>query len=81
MRNGPNLSLWTVSLRLAIPLAIYPVYHLVTVLINGRGIGYILYAIAAIIGAGRPHTRSATSDGGRGPTSDCAWPPRPSSAS
>lgn len=52
VRDGPNLSLRTVSLWLAIPLAIVPLYHLIASLVKGQGVGLILYAIAAIVGAG-----------------------------
>ena len=52
VRDGPGLSLRTVSLWLAIPLAIVPLYHLILSVVKGQGIGLGLYAIAAIVGAG-----------------------------
>jgi membrane protease YdiL (CAAX protease family) len=52
VRGGPDLSLRTVSYRLAIPLAIVPVYHLIVSIVKAQGIGYFLYAVAAIVGAG-----------------------------
>lgn len=52
VRDGPGLSLRTVSLWFAIPLAIFPLYHLILSLVKGQGIEYVLYAIAAIVGAG-----------------------------
>ena len=52
VRDGPILSPRTVSPRLVIPLGIVPFYHLVASVTKGRGVGLILYAIAAIVGAG-----------------------------
>jgi membrane protease YdiL (CAAX protease family) len=52
VRDGPGLSWRTVSLILAIPLAIAPVYQLIVSVVRGQGIGYVLYALAAIAGAG-----------------------------
>ena len=52
VREGPGLSLRSVSLWFAIPLAIFPLYHLVFGVIKGQGIDFILYLIAAIVGAG-----------------------------
>jgi hypothetical protein len=52
VRGGPGLSLRTVSLRLAIPLAIVPCVHLAVSVVKGQGLGYIGYALAAIVGAG-----------------------------
>jgi hypothetical protein len=43
--------LGTVSLRLAVPLAIVPFYHLVISITKAQGTGNFLYA-AAIVGAG-----------------------------
>ena len=52
VRDGPDLSLRTVSYKLAIPLAIVPIYHLIASLVKTQGIGYFLYMVAAIAGAG-----------------------------
>jgi membrane protease YdiL (CAAX protease family) len=58
VRGGPGLSLRSVSLKLAILailLAIYPVYQLVQLVVSGvsgQGLDSILYALAAIVGAG-----------------------------
>jgi membrane protease YdiL (CAAX protease family) len=52
VRGGPGLSLRTVSLKLAIPLTIAPVVYLVDFLIKGQGLDYVLYALAAFVGAG-----------------------------
>ena len=52
VRDGPDLSLRTVNFKLAIPLAIIPFYHVIVSIVKGQGIGYFLYAVAAIIGAG-----------------------------
>lgn len=52
VRGGPGFSLGTVSLRLAIPLAIVPFFHLVVSLLKGQGLGSVAYALAAIVGAG-----------------------------
>jgi membrane protease YdiL (CAAX protease family) len=52
VRDGPGLSLRTVSLWLAIPLAIVPIYHLILSVVKGQGIGFFFYALAAIVGAG-----------------------------
>src|ERR687898_1868236 len=55
VRGGPGLSLKSVSLKLAILLAIYPVYQLVQLVVSGvsgQGLDSILYALAAIVGAG-----------------------------
>ena len=52
VRDGPGLSVRTVSFKLAIPLAIVPIYHLILSVVKGQAIGLFLYAIAAIIGAG-----------------------------
>jgi membrane protease YdiL (CAAX protease family) len=52
VRGGPGLSPRTVSLRLAIPLAIVPCVHLAVSVVKGQGLGYIGYALAAIVGAG-----------------------------
>jgi hypothetical protein len=50
--DGSELSLRTVSLWLAIPLGIVPLYHLIASVIKDQGADLILYAIAAIVGAG-----------------------------
>lgn len=52
VRGGPALSARTVSLRLAALFAIVPLYYLVVSVIRAQGIGFFLYAIAAIVGAG-----------------------------
>jgi uncharacterized membrane protein YeaQ/YmgE (transglycosylase-associated protein family) len=52
VRDGSNLSLSAVNLWLALPLAIVPLYHLIAGVAKGQGIGVILNAIAAIVGAG-----------------------------
>ncbi len=52
VRDGPNLTLRAVNLWLALPLAIVPLYHLIAGVAKGQGTGLILYAIAAIVGAG-----------------------------
>jgi membrane protease YdiL (CAAX protease family) len=52
VRSGPAFSLRTVSLRLAIPLVIVPFFHLLVSLIKGQGLGSIVYALAAMVGAG-----------------------------
>ena len=52
VRGGPGLSLRTVSLKLAIPLAIVPFIDLAVFVVKGQGVDYILYALAAIVGAG-----------------------------
>ena len=52
VRGGPGLSLRTVSLRLAILLAIVPFVDLAVFVMKGKGAGFILYALAAIVGAG-----------------------------
>src|SRR5919199_2281662 len=52
VRCGPGLSLRTVSLKLAIPLAIVPFIDLAVYVVKGQGVDYILYALAAIVGAG-----------------------------
>ena len=52
VRNGPSLALRTVSLKLAIPLALVPLLHLVVSVAKGQGLGSVLYALAAIVGAG-----------------------------
>src|SRR5918995_4462796 len=52
VRGDPGLSPRTVSLRLAIPLAIVPCVHLAVSVVKGQGLGYIGYALAAIVGAG-----------------------------
>jgi membrane protease YdiL (CAAX protease family) len=52
VRGGPNLSLRTVSLKLAVPLAIFPFYRLVVAIVKAQGIGLVLFLIAAIAGAG-----------------------------
>jgi membrane protease YdiL (CAAX protease family) len=52
VRDGPGLSLRTVSLKLAIPLAIIPFIDLAVFVVKGQGVDYILYALAAIVGAG-----------------------------
>ena len=51
-RGGPGLSLRTVSLKLAILLAIVPFVNLAVSLVKGQGIDYILFYLAAIVGAG-----------------------------
>ena len=51
VRGGPGLSLRTVSLKLAIPLAIVPFGYLVVSVIKGQGIVSI-YALATIVGSG-----------------------------
>lgn len=51
VRGGPGLSLRTVSLKLAIPLAIVPFGYLVVSVVKGQGIVSI-YALAAIVGSG-----------------------------
>ena len=52
VRGGPGLSRRTVSLKLAILLAIAPFVYLVVFLVKGQGVDYILYTLAAIVGAG-----------------------------
>ena len=52
VRGGPGLSLRTVSLKLAIPLGIVPFIDLAVFVVKGQGVDYILYALAAIVGAG-----------------------------
>lgn len=52
VRGGPSFSRRTVSLKLAILLAIAPFVYLAVYLVKGQGGDYILYALAAIIGAG-----------------------------
>ena len=52
VRGGPGLSLRTVSLKLAILLAIAPFVYLAVYVVKGQGVDYILYALAAIFGAG-----------------------------
>jgi membrane protease YdiL (CAAX protease family) len=52
VRYGPDLSLRTVSLKLAIPLAIVPFVSLVKDVAEGRGLDLYLYGLAAIVGAG-----------------------------
>ena len=52
VRDGPAFSLRTVSLRLAIPLAVVPFLHLVVTLLKGQELDSIIYALAAIVGAG-----------------------------
>ena len=52
VRGGPGLSLKTVSLKLAILLAIAPFVYLAVYVVKGQGVDYILYALAAIVGAG-----------------------------
>ena len=51
VRGGPRLSLRTVSLKLAIPLAIVPFGYLVVSVVKEQGIVSI-YALAAIVGSG-----------------------------
>jgi membrane protease YdiL (CAAX protease family) len=55
VRGGPPLSLRTVSLKLALLLAIYPFVYLVQLVVgvvSGLGVDTILYGLAAIVGAG-----------------------------
>jgi membrane protease YdiL (CAAX protease family) len=52
VRGGPGLSLRTISLKLAIPLAIAPFVYLVYNVVTGQGLDYILFSVAAIVGAG-----------------------------
>ena len=52
VRGGPGLSLRTVSLKLAILLAIVPFVNLAVSVVKGQGIDYILFYLAAIVGAG-----------------------------
>ncbi len=55
VRGGPPLSLRTVSLKLALLLAIYPFVKLVLLLVgvvSRLGVDTILYLLAAIVGAG-----------------------------
>ncbi len=52
VRGGPGLSLRTVSLKLAFLLTIAPFVYLVDFLIKGQGVDYVLYALAAFVGAG-----------------------------
>ncbi len=52
VRGGPGLSLRTVSIKLAILLAIVPFIHLVSYVVKGQRLDYILYGLAAIVGAG-----------------------------
>ena len=51
VRGGPGLSLRSVSLKLAILLAIVPFGYLVVSVVKGQGI-VAIYALAAIVGAG-----------------------------
>ena len=50
VRGGPALSTTTVNPKQAIPLALVPLYHLISGVISGE-VGPALYAIAAIVGA------------------------------
>ena len=52
VREGPGLSLRAVSLKLASLLAIAPFVHLAVYVVKGQGVDYILYALAASVGAG-----------------------------
>lgn len=55
VRGGPGLSLRRVSLKLAILailLAITPFIYLVINVVRGQGLDFILYLLAAIVGAG-----------------------------
>ena len=52
VRGGPGFSLRTVSLKLAILLAIAPFVNLVINVVSGQRLDLILYALAAIVGAG-----------------------------
>jgi len=52
VRGGPGLSLRTVSLKLAILLAIVPFVNLAVSVVKGQGLDYILFYLAAIVGAG-----------------------------
>jgi hypothetical protein len=52
VRGGPDLSVRTVSFKLAVPLSIVPFYHLIVSIAKAQGIGHLLYAVAAIVGAG-----------------------------
>jgi membrane protease YdiL (CAAX protease family) len=52
VRGGPGLSLRTISLKLAILLAIAPFVYLVYNVVTGQGLDYILFSVAAIVGAG-----------------------------
>ena len=52
VRSGPGLSLRTVSLKLAILLAIAPFVYLAVYVVQGQGVDYVLYALVAIVGAG-----------------------------
>jgi membrane protease YdiL (CAAX protease family) len=52
VRGGPGLSLRTVSLKLAFLLAIAPFVYLAVYVVKGQGVDYVLYALAAFVGAG-----------------------------
>jgi membrane protease YdiL (CAAX protease family) len=55
VRGGPGITLRAVGLRVAmvaVALAIIPLYHLITSIIKGEGLGGILFYLAAIVGAG-----------------------------
>ena len=52
VRGGQGLSLRTVSLKLAILLAIVPFVNLAVSVVKGQGLDYILFYLAAIVGAG-----------------------------
>jgi hypothetical protein len=52
VRGGPGLSLRSVNLKLAIVLALAPFVYLAVYVVKGQGVDYVLYALAAIVGAG-----------------------------
>lgn len=52
VRDGPTFSLRTISLKLASLLAIIPLYHLLVGVSKGQGLGYVLYMLAVLAGAG-----------------------------
>ena len=52
VQGGPGLSPRSVSFKLAILLAIAPFVYLAVYVAKGQGVDYILYALAAIVGAG-----------------------------
>ncbi len=52
VRGGPGLSLRTVSLKLAILLALVPFVNLAVSVVKGQGLDYILFYLATILGAG-----------------------------
>ena len=58
----------------AVALAIVPLYHLITSIAKGEGLGWILYYLAAIVGAGAAAYALSTSRERPGATSCYVWP-------